>query len=288
MNFALQTRVTQRVRRIFITQKAKRSYLMEKERNEGEITIDLGAIFSFILHKWWIVVLSLVVGLVGGFGIATLTKHDTYSTNAVFIVSYYDGSSQDDQYSYQSRVASMLGGCVTLIRQNRFAGAVSDELEAGGNNISQGQVMSSLTYSFSVSGSNTNYAGNYIYITSTADSPQMAYDILVAASSILSEYISENYILAGSSESLVFNLANDIEVPTTPVSDSSVLQYTLIGGAGLAVVAIVVLAVIEIADKRVKGEDDLVSRYNIAVLGSVPDFEDKELLKGGYYYGKEE
>ena len=104
-----------------------------------------------------------------------------------------------------------------------------------------------------------------------------------AASEILSDYVSENYILAGSAEKLVFSLANDLEVPQEPVADMSVLQYMLIFGAVCLVLCIVVLAIIEMADQRVKGEDDLVATYNLAVLGSVPDFEDKNLTRGGYY-----
>ena len=81
----------------------------------------------------------------------------------------------------------------------------------------------------------------------------------------------------------MFSLANDLEVPAEPVADMSVLQYMLIFGAVCLVLCIVVLAIIEMADQRVKGEDDLVATYNLAVLGSVPDFEDKNLTRGGYY-----
>lgn len=258
---------------------------MEQEKTGSEITIDLRSIFSFILHKWWIVLICLAVGLGAGGIYGAVTSEDEYSTEAVFVVSYYDGTTDTEQYSYQSRVASMLGGCVTLIRQNRFARAVVAQVQAndGSVMVTEEDVMESLTYSFSVSGSNTNYAGNYVYITATATDPNMVYRMLVAASEILNDYVSENYILAGSAERLVFSLANDIEVPEEPVSNTSILRYTLIVGAVCLVLCVVVLAIIEMADQRVKGEDDLVATYNIAVLGSVPDFEDKNLTRGGYY-----
>ena len=256
---------------------------MEQERTESESTIDLRSILSFILRKWWIVLICLAVGLGAGGIYGAVTSEDEYSEEAVFVVSYYDGTPDSDMSSYQSRVASMLGGCVTLIRQNRFARAVVAQVQENGRMVTEEEVTNCLEYSFSVSGNDTDYAGNYIYITATSPDPDMTYDIIVAASEILNEYVSENYILAGSAERLVFSLANDLEVPQEPVADMSVLQYMLIFGAVCLVLCIVVLAIIEMADQRVKGEDDLVATYNLAVLGSVPDFEDKNLTRGGYY-----
>lgn len=261
---------------------------MEQESNSGEITLDLRSLFAYTLHRWWIVLICLVVGLVAGFGFARIAGNETYSADAVFVVSYHDASSEGDQYSYQSRIASLLGGCVTLIQQNRFADAVVEELEESeGISVTRDEVMNCMSYSFSVSGSNTDYAGNYIYITASNESADMAYHMATAASGILDEYIADNYVLAGSSERLVFSLANDIEMPTQADSSISTAASTIIGGLLFVVVCIIVFAVIEVVDKRVKGEDDLRSQYDIAVLGSVPDFNDKNIAKGGYRYDKE-
>lgn len=258
---------------------------MEKETNEGEISIDLGAVFLFILRKWWIVLICLVVGLAGGFVLGTLLKHETYSTSATVAVVYYDSTSNEP--SSPTTASSYIGNCVTFFQQNSFAAAVSDALAENGETVSEDTILSALTYSYSISSSSTSAQGSFIYITSTADSPELAYNILVAATDIMQEYIDSAFALPESID-LIFSLANRIDMPTTPVSDISVVRYTLIGGLGLTVLCIVVLAVIELADNRVKGEEDLVQKYNIAVLGSVPDFEDKELTKGGYYYGKKE
>lgn len=268
---------------------------MEQEKNEGEIQIDLGGIFFFILRKWWIVLICLVVGCIGGFSYGTVTKTETYSTNATILASYYD-SSVNDQTTNQTKVASILGGCVTCVKQNRFAKTVANAMNANEDlfdengsryNISYSKIMSRVEYSFSVASSNATSAGNYIYITSTSTSPKEAYDILMTITELFSDYINENYPIADN-EMISFSCVNDIDMPTTPVSDTSVVKYTLIAGLGLAVLSVIVLAIIVIADQRVKGEDDLIARYNIAVLGSVPDFDDKELVKGGYYYAKKE
>lgn len=68
---------------------------MEQERTESESTIDLRSIFSFILRKWWIVLICLAVGLGAGGIYGAVTSEDEYSEEAVFVVSYYDGTPED-------------------------------------------------------------------------------------------------------------------------------------------------------------------------------------------------
>lgn len=253
---------------------------MENEKSEGEIQIDLSRIFSFILRSWWIVLICLVIGAAAGYCCAIFKKQDTYSTSATYVVYYDGGGTLNEQASEQTKVASILGGCVTFARQNRFYKAVAAEMVNGGyENITSDTIASSITFSYSTT------AGNFVYVTSKASSPDLAYDILIAVTNIFEDYIKTNYHMAGDS-SIVFSLANDITVPTTPVSDISITKYTIIGGLGLAVLCVVVLAIIVIADQRVKGEDDLVNRYGIAVLGAIPNFEDKDLVKRGYYEEK--
>lgn len=263
---------------------------MDQEKNESELQIDLGGIFFFVFHKLWIVLICLIIGLAGGLTYGILTKHDLYSTNATILASYND-SSVADQTSNQTKVASILGGCVTCVRQNRFAKAVAREMNENPNmvdgngkryNVTYEDIMSSVSYSYSIAAATLVSEGNYIYITTTADTPKEAYDILQTVTNLFPNYISENYPITDA-ETLRFSCVNDIDMPVEPVSNTSILTYTLVAGLGCAVLCILVLAVIFVVDKRVKGEEDLTAKYNIAVLGSVPDFEDKELVSGGGY-----
>ena len=39
------------------------------------------------------------------------------------------------------------------------------------------------------------------------------------------------------------------------------------------VIPLIILVIVAISDTTVKGEDDLTDKYNVAILGSVPDFD---------------
>lgn len=252
---------------------------MAEEKNTSEIQVNLGEIFSFIWRKFWIVVLSLILGAGIGFAVTEVTRKDIYSTKAIYVV-YYDGGGElIDEAANQSRIASVLVNCVITVQQNRFAKAVAEKMnESEEYEISAGEILGSVTYAYTA----TTTAGYSITITAQSASREKAYDTMIAITDIFSDYVRENFGLAVDA-SLIFSLVNDIEMPTSPITDSSVIKNAVIGALAAVAVCIIVLALIVIFDQRVKGEDDLVNRYEIAVLGSVPNFEDKDLTKGGNY-----
>ena len=251
---------------------------MAEEKNENEIQIDLGRIFLYVWHKIWIVIISFVLGAVAGFTVAQVTKVNTYSVTATYIVYYDGGEAFGDALTYQTRIESVLGSCVTFVRQNRFAKVVTEELNSlyGYDVVEMDDIFKNVTYSYSTK------EGNQITITSTSTRRLLAYYTLVVVTDNFSDYIRDNYGLAGDT-SLIFSLANDLEVPDEPVSNNSTLIYTALGAVGATALCMFILGIIYITDQRVKGEEDLINKYDIAVLGSVPNFEDKDLTKGGQY-----
>ncbi len=64
-------------------------------------------------------------------------------------------------------------------------------------------------------------------------------------------------------------------------------RTTLLVSFGATAVLFIVLLLIELFNNTVKGEEDFTSRYNIPVLGTIPDFEEARKVssyrKGGYY-----
>jgi capsular polysaccharide biosynthesis protein len=124
--------------------------------------------------------------------------------------------------------------------------------------------------------------GNVIYITVASNDSTKTKNVMTATTEILVDYIRANNQMAQDSK-ILFDRANDPEEPTV-TRNSNTVKFLLLGGVGCALVAAVVLAIIVIADQRIKNETDLSDRYGIPVLGSIPDFEDKNLKKGGYYH----
>lgn len=258
--------------------------MTEEKQNNNEIQINLGALFSYVFRKWWILLICLVVGVAGGFTFGKLTETTTYTVKATYIV-YYDGTGDSfgDQSKDQSGVSSILAGCKEISQQNRFYKAVAAELNSSGDyDVEYGDIAANLTFTTS----SLSSMGNFIYVTVTSGDADYSYDLMNAVVAIYPDYIRANYNMA-SDASLIFSLANDIERPS-PVVNSEKTKYTIIGGAGLAVLAVVVLAVIYLVDTRVKGESELTATYQIPVLGAVPDFYDKQLNKKAYGYKEEE
>ena len=249
---------------------------MASEKKESEIQIDLGRIFTFIWHKIWIVIICLVVGAGVGLTATLVTKKDVYSASAIYVV-YYEGGTVSDSLTAQTQVSKVLGGCVKVVEQNRFARKVVQKVnEEYGYKLVEDDIYENITYSYSADSVNT------ITITSQSRDPEQAYNTLSVIVELFEDYVKEQYKVADNA-SLVFSQINDIEQPVKPETNKSIAIFTVVGALAATLISMLVLAIIVITDQRVKSEEDLVDKYGIAVLGSVPNFEDKDLENGGEY-----
>lgn len=250
---------------------------MAEDKND-EIQIDLGRVFAYIWYRIWIVAICLILGAGFGYAVSSVAKKDIYSADATYVV-YYVGSDVNDALTYQTRVSTVLGNCVAFVRANKFERQIADYIKNSEEDIyknisvSATDISKIITYDYTTDENNTT-----ITVTSRSSDPDVTYAVLTAITDNLEDYITENYKMSKEA-ALKFSLINNIDKPTAPVKDNSVIVYTLVGGLGATLVCMIVLACIVIFDKRVKNEDDLIDKYNIAVLGSVPNFEDKDLNK---------
>jgi capsular polysaccharide biosynthesis protein len=141
-----------------------------------------------------------------------------------------------------------------------------------------------MTFTYSTTSMSVSTSkGNVIYVTVTSLSETETLAIMNATTNIFIDYIKDNYNMA-EDDSIMFSLANDVDEPEDDVV-SNTLLFTAIGGVGCMAVCVLIMALIVTIDQRVKSEYELAERYGITVLGSIPDFEDKNLEKGGYYHG---
>ncbi|MBO4693003.1 MAG: hypothetical protein J5659_01225 [Clostridia bacterium] len=65
------------------------------------------------------------------------------------------------------------------------------------------------------------------------------------------------------------------------------IKSTLLYGFGAAFILYLIFVFFELFNNKIKGEEDFTSRYNIPLLGSIPDFDEARKAsaykKGGYY-----
>jgi capsular polysaccharide biosynthesis protein len=272
----------------------------QQQKKDDEIVINLSEIFHALLRRWWILLLCLVVGVAGGFTVGKIVQKDSYTISATYIVSYSGSESNDSastmtsEYTYVTKV---LNNCVKQVSENKFfrAACAETDINKGFDETSPDYITDTMLAKY-VSYDTNSTENTIMYVNVTTGEAELTYRIINAICgetyedgvphTFLSDYIKGHYNLTGLS-SLEFSLINDLDMPTEPDEDSTVVKYTAIGGIGLLVVGILVLACIQIFSSMVKGEEDLVSRYQLPVLASVPNFEDKQLYKGEYSYGTE-
>lgn len=263
-----------------------------KKENSEEVEIDLKEVWFAVVNRWWVIVVSVILGAVLGLVVGNIIKKTEYKAEAVYMMSYNSGSDAGITTSEYNYITKILSNCVTVVQQNKFTNIVAERVnesvdEEDEEYVSVEALSEYISYSYDAD-ENTS-----ITVSVTTGSAELSYKIISviagaykdAASSetLLSGYIKDNYLMAGDS-SLQISLINELNVPDEPEADRSVLIGTLVGGVAALVISVIAVYCAAHADKRIKEESDVTSTYNIPVLGVIPDFYDKELSgKNGYY-----
>jgi len=262
----------------------------EADLSDEEAEIDLKEVFSAIIKRWYIVILSLVVGAGIGFFVGGMIKHTVYKSEAVYVVSYSGGTSIGEVTSEYTYTTKILSNCVTIVEQNKFLNRIMAELNKSSAEygyIDEKTLSEYITYTYNAS-ENTS-----LTVSVETESAALSYRIISVIAgeynsdgentTLLAGYIKENYNLAGVS-SLQFSLINELKEATEPEKDSTRLMATVIGGAAGIAISAVSVCCADMMDKRVKNEGDFARAYkDFPVLGVIPDFYDKELAKSRYY-----
>lgn len=117
-------------------------------------------------------------------------------------------------------------------------------------------------------------------VTVTSTDPEEAYQIARLCEIIIPDYIDERYPgsgLATTIDSAVYN-------PNT-INNKTVLM-TLVGFIGGFVLAFVIVYIIELADNRVKSQEELAEKTGLSVMAIIPDTTNEKNNSGAYTYGK--
>lgn len=262
----------------------------EAEDSDEDYEIDLKDVCIAILKRWYIVLASLIIGAVIGLIVGGAIKKTVYKSEAVYVVSYSGGTSIGEVTSEYTYTTKILSNCVTIVKQNKFLNQVTAILnaDAGEYGYIDSETLSEyITYSYDAS-ENTS-----LTVSVETESAALSYKIISViageyksdgeSTTLLAGYIKENYNLAGVS-SLQFSLVNELGEATEPESDSTRIAAVFIGGLAAALISAISVCCVDMADKRIKSEVDFKRTYkDLPILGTIPDFYDKELEKGRYY-----
>lgn len=236
---------------------------------EGK-TINIMEILMLAWRRIWVLILAAVIFAAAAFSYCNFLAEPLWGARSSIVVTnggvmIINSNSNQDKVSASDLSASLylIETVIDVLKTPDLYKQVADELGA--------------EYDYFNIKNRTSVAQRsenslFIDITVTGSDPKEAMRIANKIAKISCDYIPE--IIPNS-------IAIDVE---TAVSASMTYprtaRTTAVAGVVGAVLAYAILFIIESTNRAIKGEEDFTSRFDVPLLGAVPDFENAE--SGGY------
>jgi len=233
-------------------------------------------IISILLKKWKLLLIFGIIGIVAAIAYTANFTTLTYSSSVEFLA-YVDDSKQElsdstnaaqsqssaayqaSQTSKMNYAMKMLDTYIEIFSTNEFNQTVADEVnKSQASSISANQVKNSISISA------VDNTAMFICTVSSADA-DLSYNIAKALEKCIPKAMEET------NQGLVHASVEDRPLKAAPGS----LGYPkkcLIGAAAGVLLAAAYIILRDLIDVRIKSAEDLEEKYNIPVLGSIPEF----------------
>ena len=113
----------------------------------------------------------------------------------------------------------------------------------------------------------------------TSPDAKEAYTVARLCEIIMADYIEEIYPGTG-----VVSVIDSAQLNENPINNNTAL-LTLVGFIAGFVLAFVVVYIIELADNRVKNQEELAEKTGLSIMGIIPDTQLEKNNSGAYTYG---
>lgn len=233
---------------------------MQETNNEkmSGIDIDLQGLLRAYLHKWWIILICLVLGAAIAFGITYQFVTPMYQARISIYVNNNKSGEEKEYLSSADLSASqrLVNTYVSIAKSERVLEKISENLNG--------------EYSVSwlnraISASQLNDTEIFcIYVLH--EDPAEAARIANTAADVAPGEIAQ--IIEGTSAEVV----DTAKVPASRYSPSY-KRMALLGGALGVFLSVVFLTLHYLSDTRIKDENDLTTLYPLPVLGRIPNFD---------------
>jgi len=225
--------------------------------NEMEIEYSLSEIFSILIKRAWIIVLCVVIATAGAFIVTKFVIDEKYTSSVSMYVApnsnNVDVLASLSELNYAQEVVNTY---IEILKTNSFMTSVA---YASGLGYSQKDLAEMVEINA------VNDTEIFMVTITTEDA-----DHSLKLANTIAQMAPQKIIEIKDADAV--RVVDPAVLPIEP-SSPNVLKNTAIGLA-LGLMAGVMLAfLLEMLDKRVKSEDELVRRYNLPVLGSVPRFD---------------
>lgn len=252
------------------------------------IDANLQKILYALIRKWKLLIIALIIGgLLGYFYTANFTTL-TYTSTVEFLAYAVDSQQELDDSSSSTSVNSeaartsntskmnyamkMLDTYIEIMNTNEFKTKVADDLNKRINaNHSASTIGNSMTIN-----SVSDTAMFKISVTTT--NADLSYEIAHQLETSVPD------MMENTNNGLVLASVQDKAIKAASAGSLGYPKKIAIGAAAGFVLAAAYVILRNLLDVRVKTEEELIEKYNIPVLGSIPNFE----VKGSQSVSKRE
>ncbi len=238
-------------------------------------------ILQLLKSRWWILVIAAIVfaSLAGAY--SYITYEPVYSSSVtVYVNNQTTGTDTDtsDDVSQVKWAKDVVNSYLALLKTNDFMEEISSEYQARFP-----EAWNERTYSATKLASScvkyTLIEETYLFtFTVTTHDKEVSYNI-----GKIFEELAPKKIFEHENRNSI-SIADSARVALEPSNSRNMARNTVMGFLIGAILAFLVVLIVEVSDVRIKDEDDIVDSYSVPLLGSVPNFESAK--KKGYGYGK--
>ena len=237
-------------------------------------------ILQLLKIRWWIILLAAIIFASGAGVFSYFTYEPTYSSSVTVYVNDQTGqdSNTADDVSQVRWAKEVVNSYLALLKTNDFMEEISSEYQARFP-----EAWAEKTYSATkLAKSCVKYTiieETYLFtFTVTTHDKEVSYNI-----GKIFEELGPKKILEVTGKEAV-KIADSSRIATEASNSRNMARNSIMGFLIGAILAFLVVLIIEVSDVRIKDEDDIVDTYSVPLLGSVPNFESAK--KKGYGYGK--
>lgn len=222
---------------------------------EAENEISLQEIIMVLWHKAWLILLCLIIGGVTAFCVSRFFIAPTYSSKISMYVNNNKNRVESDLNINDLNVSQKLVSTyIEILKSDKVLNKTIDEMALPYS----AEELRGMISAASVNGT------EILEVKVTTKDPQEAADIANTLSEVAPPEIIR-VVKAGDVQLI------DEAVPNTQPVAPNTLINTLIGMLLGLVLSVLLVLVLEMLDISVKSAEDLRKRYDIPVLGSIPD-----------------
>lgn len=235
------------------------------------IDANVQKVLNALLKRWKLILLFAVIGVIIAAFFTSRFTTLTYTSSIEFLAYALDSNQELQDSTASAQQASetskmnyamkMLDTYIEVFQTNQFNQSVADELNRTYNtDYSSSAIKNSITIN------KVENTAMFLFTITTSDA-DLSYHIAQSLEICVPQTMEET------NSGLVKASVEDPPIRATAAESMNYPQKCLIGALAGMFVAGLYAVLRDFLDVRIKGRDDLNERYNIPVLGSVPEFE---------------